>query len=217
MKSMRRISNRGNSGFTLVELLVTIAIMLLATMIVAAGVPAAHRAYVAAVDSSNAQLLLSTTTERLRDELSVAKSGIDCPDDYGASEASFSATYGEGTNALTVSVTPYVSFVSYETNRKTVIGNTEAYGICIVEEVSSEWRAMPLVSVTSAQGASASLRTQFEHGQSDASKPRIEFIDGVFTIHSLAVLNNGGKVDNASVDDLKIRVVSTSASTASSS
>ena len=69
-KTVKRLKNR--SGFTLVELLMTVMILLLATAIVVAGVPAAINVYYDAVDAANAQTLLSTTMIRLRDEFCTA-------------------------------------------------------------------------------------------------------------------------------------------------
>lgn len=70
-KSLRsRLKNR--SGVTLAETLIAILILLMVTAIVAAGIPAAVEAYDDIVTSANAQVLLSTTMTRLRDELGTA-------------------------------------------------------------------------------------------------------------------------------------------------
>ena len=68
--ALRKLNNR--SGFTLAELLVTILILLMVSAVVAEGLPAAVNAYRKAVDASNAQILLSTTVNALRGELSTA-------------------------------------------------------------------------------------------------------------------------------------------------
>ena len=47
-------------GFTLAETLMTVLIMLLVSSVIAAGIPAAAKAYRKAVDAANAQVLLST-------------------------------------------------------------------------------------------------------------------------------------------------------------
>ena len=59
-------------GFTLAETLLAILILLMVTAVVAAGIPVAAHAYERVVMSSNAQLLLSTTMTRMRDELGTA-------------------------------------------------------------------------------------------------------------------------------------------------
>ena len=64
---------KGREGFTLGEALVAVIILLLATSIVVAGIPAAIRAYDNVVVASNAEVLLSTTMSALRNELSTAK------------------------------------------------------------------------------------------------------------------------------------------------
>lgn len=59
-------------GFTITEMLIVLLILMMVTMLLAAGIPLASRAYKKVVDASNAQLLLSTTMTELRDELSFA-------------------------------------------------------------------------------------------------------------------------------------------------
>jgi len=61
------------SGFTLVEVLVAMLILLMVTAVVAGAMPVARDAYYKVVDSANAQVLLSTTATALRDELGTAK------------------------------------------------------------------------------------------------------------------------------------------------
>ncbi len=63
---------RGSRGFTLVEALTAILIMLMASSIVVAGIPAARNAYEKVVVASNAEVLLSTTITTLRNELGMA-------------------------------------------------------------------------------------------------------------------------------------------------
>lgn len=64
---------KSTKAFTLAEALVAIIIVLLVTAIVAAGIPAAVRAYEKVVVVSNAELLLSNTTTALRNELGMAR------------------------------------------------------------------------------------------------------------------------------------------------
>ena len=63
---------KNSSGFTLSELLITLLILLMVTVVMAAGIPSALRALYKVEDSSNAQVLLSMAVTRLRDELSTA-------------------------------------------------------------------------------------------------------------------------------------------------
>ena len=71
MKSMA-IKLKRAAGFTLAETLMTVLILLMVSAVVAGGMPAAMNTYHKAVDAANAQLLLSTTVNALRDELSTA-------------------------------------------------------------------------------------------------------------------------------------------------
>ncbi len=67
---------RSSAGFSLVELLVTLLILALATTVIASGMPLAIGAYNKVVDSSNAQVLVSTASTLLRDELGNAAGEI---------------------------------------------------------------------------------------------------------------------------------------------
>ena len=71
MKLYERKLNR-HSGFSLAETLVALIIILLVSSVVAAGLPAAERAYLRILESANAQMFLSTTLTELRDELATA-------------------------------------------------------------------------------------------------------------------------------------------------
>jgi len=64
---------RETRAFTLAETLVAVLIMLMVSVIVAAGIPAAARAYENVFIASNAEVLLSTTMSALRNELSTAR------------------------------------------------------------------------------------------------------------------------------------------------
>ncbi len=68
---IRKLKN--TAGFTLAETLLTVVILLLVSGVVATGMPAAVNAYRNAIDAANAQVLLSTTVNALRNELSTAR------------------------------------------------------------------------------------------------------------------------------------------------
>ena len=72
---MKRIIQKlkSNAGLSLAETLLALAILLLGTSIVAAGMPAAVNAYRNAIDAANAQVVLSATVNALRSELSTAR------------------------------------------------------------------------------------------------------------------------------------------------
>lgn len=71
MNAWKKIKH--NAGMTLAETLLAVLILLLASSIVATGIPAARNAYEKVILSSNAELLLSTTIMALRNNLSTAK------------------------------------------------------------------------------------------------------------------------------------------------
>ena len=72
MASKMNKCTRNESGFTLAETLLTTLILLMVSVIMATGIPAARDAYEKIVLASNAQVLLSTTINALRDELGTA-------------------------------------------------------------------------------------------------------------------------------------------------
>ncbi len=70
MKRLRKLKN--NAGFSLAEMLMAVLILLMVSLIVATGMPAARNAYEKTVIGSNAQAMLSTAVSALRDELGTA-------------------------------------------------------------------------------------------------------------------------------------------------
>ena len=68
---MRKLKSM--AGMTLAETLLAVLILLLASSIVATGMPAAVSAYRNAIDAANAQVLLSAAVNALRGELSTAR------------------------------------------------------------------------------------------------------------------------------------------------
>ena len=67
---IKRIRER--HGFSLSETLVAILIILLVGSVIAAGMPAAEKAYFKVIESANAQMLLSTMLTEFRNEFSTA-------------------------------------------------------------------------------------------------------------------------------------------------
>lgn len=70
-RQLKRLNERrhGKGGFTLTEMLVTLLILVLASTLLATGVPVAIDTYHKTVNSANAQMALSTTLTVLRSEL----------------------------------------------------------------------------------------------------------------------------------------------------
>ena len=72
--AMKRVERKikNSAGFTLAEMLLAVMILLMASAIVATGIPSARNAYEKFVLASNAELLLSTAMNELRNELGTA-------------------------------------------------------------------------------------------------------------------------------------------------
>jgi len=83
--------NKNDQGFSIAEMLIVVLILLMVSGVVAGGMPVAARAYKTVVDSSNAQLLLSTTVTTLREELGEA-SDVVC--DSSARKFTYTNTTG---------------------------------------------------------------------------------------------------------------------------
>ena len=66
------LKRNAQKGFTLAETLVAVLILLMVSSVVAAGIPAAKRAFEKVVVSANAEILLSTSVASLRDQLAAA-------------------------------------------------------------------------------------------------------------------------------------------------
>lgn len=102
------------AGFTLAETLITVLILLMVSAVVAGGVPAAANAYGKAVDAANAQVLLSTTVNALRSELSTAW-GVSADTDkneliYYCARTGARTKIFNGTSEKTIMVQDYLKF-----------------------------------------------------------------------------------------------------------
>lgn len=64
---------KSSAGFTLAETLMTVLILVMVAGVVAGGMPSALNAHSKAVDAANAHVLISTTVNALRSELSTAR------------------------------------------------------------------------------------------------------------------------------------------------
>lgn len=198
-QALRKLHKTG--GFTLTELMATMVILLLVAGIVAAGIPAAARAYVKVVDAANAQVLLSTTMTVLRDELGQAtKVNV------------ASATTGEGDGAVTEYT---ITYRGGNTGSETVLENgtngivireylddafdpTDGMSDEMKEAIENARNGRPLVTAAAAGRlrSSDSLRTSFG---------RVDYADGLFTIHDLTVWKDG--LEAAKMEQYQIRAV----------
>ena len=197
---------RANAGFSLTEALVTLAILVMVSTIMATAVPAAYKAYQRLVDASNAHLLLSTTSTRLRDELSVADPATIVTD---------AATLAD-TSAL-------VRYESLETGFETTLkfgvpdGATDDQEVLYLEERvkgADDPLSPPRLLIPKKGGAGAGSELV-------ACLSGITYADGVFTVEGLQITRVGEDDDvaGAQVSDedgtateLKIRVLAGTAS-----
>lgn len=198
MRKQRNIQ-RGKAGFTLVETLAVLVVITLITMVVATGVPAAQRAYVAAVDSSNAQVLLNTAAMRLRDQLSVANPN------------SVEAGHGD----------ILISYVSYETGCDTLItnGSDSNPGLSVSEVAqtadpfSTTAATTPVLLVPDTATAGLSTKIYVK-----ASKIEFAKSSGVFTVTNLQVHSKDSDgtetpLDTAKIDSMTVKALAATSST----
>ena len=189
-KRLQATSGRARGGFTLVELIATMAVLLLVGSVVATGVPVAQQAYTNAVDASNAQLLLSTCATSLRDRLAVADP----------------ATIETSTPAADASEKTYVTFESMETGLLTQIKSSADQGLFVQEAPTAEASEAlvsktPLVPGKAAIGARESLVVRIEGISYDSA-------NGVFTVRGLEVVRgDGSSLGGALVDELKVKTI----------
>lgn len=177
---------RSEAGFSFTELLAVIIIMLLVSVIMANGIPAARTAYNRVVDASNAHVLMATTVTRLRDELSSA--------DLSASVDDSPTGKGE-----------LVSFVSMRTGYRTTLAWDTENGVLKKEAAAGEGypnpnstEPVPLVQPTAGKGAVDSMHVEVD---------TIKYEDGMFTVSDLKVMKDDDEVISVHIPKLEIRVL----------
>ena len=180
MKSIFKNRITGEKGFSLGEMLAALLIMLLVSVILAAGIPAAARAYNDTVDAANAQILLSTAMATLRDELGNAS-------DVKAVEGSttdleYISSYGVPSKVSTTATFKIKDDAGNETT-------TTETGIFIT--IGDTTR--PLVSD---RAANMNLTVTYDS---------ISYSDGIVTVTNLRVLK--GTTEVVGADKYKIRVL----------
>lgn len=167
---LKKTSLLKKKGFTLAETLLAILILLMVTAVVAAGVPVAVHAYERVVMASNAQMLLSTTMTRMRDELGTA--------------TNISIT----TTVNNESIEPIINYTG-DTGRNCAIqfeeGNQNGAGIYLTESIDVASYKHLLVTQ---QAATKSLYAKYGTVAYDSSK-------GIVTVTDLQVFEiSSGKV-----------------------
>ena len=185
----RKLKDR--RGFSLAETLLAVLILLLVSLIVANGVPAAVAAYEKVSLGANAKVLLSTTISALRDELATATS-VEVTDAttvtyYGADKGAASEISIEETDGI-----PVIKLKEYASADPTDFeGETAIYGTTVIKDRN-------LVS------AKAATNDLFVTYQSISYVPGNESI----TINGLRVAWAASKdAELAKVDQLTIRFI----------
>lgn len=181
-KRKLKAKTSSSRGFTLVELLVTMLILLLASMMVVAGIPAAQRAYASAVDAANAESMLTIVTQSLRDELEVADPATVTVDPFGDC---------------------FAKFRSMRSGRWVYLSNKED-GIYVAETITDSSSEVPADAIETlliprrvGAGAGKSRLVARLTGS-----PVISFSDGVFTVEgTLEIVSpaSGGSDDTTLV------------------
>lgn len=189
-KCRSRLKSR--RGFSLGEVLITLLILLLVTVIVAEGVPTALRTYDRVVTAANAQALLSTAMTKLRNELSTA-SGVTAND--GNTALSFTADDG-------VQVKLYLES---DANKGAGLHIKETYGVITSDPLSEPKENDRLL--VSREASNKNLYVTYESCELKEK--------GVVAFNNLSVFSDkakdGGK-PLAKINSYEIRVLADSAS-----
>ena len=188
----RKIKNRlqNQAGLTLVEILVVVLILMMATLVVAAGVPVAVNAYDRVVDTGNAQVLLSTSVVRLREELCTA-TGISRDGD------TISYTNADG-NAATIEMVDY----NPASDNYPGVTLTVRYYEWTDEGRTTHNYSQLLVS----DGISKSVTAKTMY-LTYSINPADFYEDGIITLHDLKVKKAGDATPLAELDYLQIKVL----------
>ena len=189
----KRHSERARSGFTLVETLMALMIMVILTGLVAMGIPVAFDTYTKSVNASNAKVLLSTTTTVLRDEFSMAQKQATVGGKlYYMDRDGYWASLEIGTNTKNSKLPTITKQLYY--------GNISKDPDTELVELGDPQKLIPDSALTDALGIRLS---------------GVSYNNGVFTINDLEVValdRNGSESPYATTgsnagDDFKIRAV----------
>ena len=212
----QRAKGRWHAGFSLVEELAVVAILTLVSVIMARGVPVAYQTYNECMDAANAQLLLSTTTTRLRDVLSVADPAtIECGSTLGEVDL-----LNDG-SSLTMTV--LARFTSLETGYRTSIGMTDN-GIYLLEEAidpvmgstitftesgETKRQRIETMLVPRKAASGSSKKTEMKSEISSIAYEKDADHKGVFTVNGVRVVRedaDGNKVTVAQAERTEYEV-----------
>lgn len=194
----RKIRDQG--GFSLAETLLATLILLLVGLIMTTGIPAAKTAYEKVVLGSNAQVLLSTAVNALRDELGTAWEVT--PSEDKKSVTYFSAN--TGTKSVISLKKPsddsaYQTIYRQEFAKEADTTNDVIFGTKIKNAESKYGSdAVPLIS---GAASTSDLYVTYES---------VSYSDGIVTFNGLSVRRKSNDAEIAKVNPLTIRVVSES-------
>ncbi len=188
------------AGFTLTEMLLAVLILLMVSVIVITGIPAAKNAYEKVVLASNAQVLMSTTITTLRNELGTAN------DIKGDDTAGMGVTYYNMTRGAVSRI-----YIDSSKNEIYLDRYYSGGGLMIVDgpddDLILEAKPLVLARNTSAKISADELYVTYE----SVDSPEVTGNNTV-VFHKLKVMRkiNGGSSDSELLarNSLTIRVIS---------
>ena len=181
-KIRQKIHSKG--GFTLAEMLLAIIILLLVSVIMVTGIPAAKEAYEKVVMASNAEVLLSTTISALRNELGTAQDPDTSTEATGKPDGS-AITYYNSARGATSRI-----YVPDDGDGKIMIQRYySADGLSKNDEA---------VRLMSSKASTADLYVTYSS---------VTYADGIVTFTGLSVDRESGATGIAKRDTLSIRVI----------
>lgn len=186
---------RSAAGFSLAEALTAVLIMLMASSIIAAGIPAATNAYEKVVLASNAEVLLSTAVTALRNEIGTAD--FVKADEDGSGITYYSGAAGSASRIF-LSGTASGDGGGTETEENARHVMVARYVAMPEAKVDGADDPPDPVRLISKEAATADLYVTYES---------VSYGDGVVVFHDLAVKRESGERVLTERETLSIRVL----------
>ncbi len=174
-----------SKGFTMGEMLLSVLILLMVSLVMATGMPAVKSAYEKVVLISNSEVLLSTTVSALRNELGAASAVEKVTG--STTDLTYYSTLRKSTSKIGIAATTESS------NKPTVV--LYRYSGEYVKESSPE-------AIALSSGATVYDKDLY------VTYSSVDFTDGVVTFTGLSVDHVSGTTGLAKMPSLKIRVIS---------